>query len=322
MWHDIVAAALTSTWAIQESYLHGLLAAARSEDMTRRIKLPKVTGNVAVLPMYGVINQRASIWDEVFGGTSTQSLGASFVRAINDDRVGAVVFDVDSPGGTTAGVKELADLIHQGSQRKPVVAVANSQMASAAYWLGSQVGGKQLRLVASPGADVGSIGVFRMHQDVSEMLANDGVKVTFIQAGKFKTEANPFEPLSPEAAEFHQSQVDATYEQFVADVARGRGVAKSVARDGFGQGRMLHAAQAAEAGLVDRVATMGRVLEELGAGSSARITTAQSQQIEDELCLAWENCDELTLPTLPHVSVEAARLALKISLDKLSASPT
>lgn len=317
MWHDILAAALSQTWAIQENYLHTLLMQARQEvEVARRIKLPKVNGNVAVLPVYGVINQRASIWDELFGGTSTQSLGAAFVRAINEDKVGGVVLDIDSPGGTTAGVQELADLIHIGSQRKPVAAVANSQMASAAYWLGSQVGGRQLRLAASPGADVGSIGVFRMHQDVSEALAADGVKVTFIAAGKYKTEANPFEPLSLEAAEFHQSQVDATYAQFVADVARGRGVNKSVVKDGYGQGRMFHAAQAADLGLVDRVATLSRVLEELGAGTTARITTAQSQQLEDELCAAWDAGEECSLAPRPHVSLLARELEMKIRLDK------
>ena len=303
MWRDIISAALTTTWAISETYLHTLLMHAKVDEPTRRIKLPKVQGDVAIIPVYGVINQRASIWDELFGGTSTQGLSASFVRAINNEKVGAVVFDVDSPGGTTAGVEELSDLIWAGSQRKPVVAVANSQMASAAYWLGSQVGSKQLRLVASPGADVGSIGVFRMHEDMSEMLAADGIKVTFIQAGKYKTEANPYEPLSEEALAFHQTQVDAAYEKFVSAVSRGRGVAKSVAREGMGQGRMFHAAQAADLGLVDRVATLGRVLEELGAGTSGRITQAESQQIQDELCHAWEVGDETKLATTPFVCV-------------------
>lgn len=301
MWHEILTAALAQTWAISHTYLNALLTAARNEDVARRIKLPKVQGDVAIIPIYGPISQRASIWDELFGGTNTQGLQNAFVRAINNDKVGAVVFDVDSPGGTTAGVEELSDMIYQGSQRKPVVAVANSDMASAAYWLASQVGGKQLRLSASPGADVGSIGVFRMHQDVSEAMANDGVKVTFISAGRYKTEANPFEPLSKEALEHHQSQVDATYETFVAAVARGRGVNKSAVREGFGQGRMFHATQAAELGLVDRVATMGRVLEELGAGTSAKLTRAQSLQVEEELCAAWESEESLTLVELPPI---------------------
>jgi signal peptide peptidase SppA len=316
MWHDILATALTTTWAIREAVLQTMLSESRVEEPIRRIKLPKVSGNVAILPMYGVIQQRGSIWDQVFGGSSTQALGAAFVRAINDDRVGAVVFDVDSPGGTTAGVEELSDLIWTGSQRKPVVAVANSQMASAAYWLASQVGSKQLRLVASPGADAGSIGVFMMHQDVSEALANEGVKVSFIQAGKYKTETNPFEPLTDEAREHLQAQVDATYDTFVAQVARGRGVAKSVAREGFGQGRMFHAMQSAAMGLVDRVATMGRVLDELGAGSSARITVQQSEQVQDELCEAWDRGDVTAFHEEPDISIQSRKVWHRMSLDR------
>jgi ClpP class serine protease len=155
-----------------------------------------------------------------------------------------------------------------------------------------------------------------MHQDVSEMLAAEGVKMTFIKAGKFKTEGNPFEPLSEDALAFHQGQVDATYEQFVGAVARGRGVNKSAVREGMGQGRMMHAAQSAEMGLVDRVATLGRVLEELGAGSTAKLTRAQSQQVEEELCEAWESRDELHLFPLPHIDNRAKELRLKMRLDK------
>lgn len=155
-----------------------------------------------------------------------------------------------------------------------------------------------------------------MHEDVSGMLATSGVKVTFIQAGKYKTEANPYEPLTPEAAEFHQGQVDATYDKFVAAVARGRGVARSVVKDGFGQGRSVNAQQAAEMGLVDRVATLGRVLEELGAGTSSRITQAESNILQDELCHAWECGDDLTLKRVPHITIKAAQQRLKMLLDK------
>jgi ClpP class serine protease len=110
--------------------------------------------------------------------------------------------------------------------------------------------------------------------------------------------------------------VDATYEVFVAQVARGRGVAKSVVKEGFGQGRMYHAHQAAELGLVDRVATMGRVLDELGAGTSARITKAQSQTVEDELCHAWDSGDEVAFSVPLDISIESQRLRMRIALDK------
>jgi hypothetical protein len=68
--------------------------------------------------------------------------------------------------------------------------------------------------------------------------------------------------------------------------------------------------------LVDRVATLSRVLEELGAGSSARITQAESQVIQDELCHAWQCGDETALAAVPHMSVRAAKVAMKMTLDK------
>lgn len=320
MWHDVLSAALSETWVVNRSKLPGLLIQAKDVEIPRRIKLPKVSGSVAILPVYGVIHQRPSVWDEVFGGTSTQALGASFVRAMSDERIGAVVLDVDSPGGTVAGVEELSDLIWRWANeqgiRKPVVAIANSEMASAAYWISSQVGAKQLRLVASPGSHVGSIGIYVAHEDISDMLAADGIKVTLISAGEHKTEGNPFEPLSADARDHIQSQIDITYDTFVNHVARGRGVLKSHVKESFGGGRDFNAKQAADMGLVDRVATIGKVLQELGDGSIPKLTKAQSRAIEEDLCAAWGRQDEAFVPAAPHVSNRLRELRLRMRLDK------
>ena len=286
---ELFTAMATATWAIQEDALRAICSAIHAETIGAKSarKLPKVAGNVAVLPLHGVISQRSSIWQEVFGGTDTEGFGAAFTTAINSPKVGAVLLDVDSPGGTINGVPELADVVYRGSQIKPVAAIADTQMASAAYWVGSQVGGSRKRLAAAPSADVGSIGVFRVHEDISEMLAMDGIDVSFIAVPEFKTEANPYEPLSESARVHHMSQVQAAYDMFVGHVARGRGVNKSMVKDAFGKGRMFHAQQAAEMGLVDRVATLGTLLHETGA-SNAVVTTAQSNALSDELCHAWE----------------------------------
>ena len=116
------------------------------------------------------------------------------------------------------GIEELADLIYQARQETTVVAVANSQAASAAYWLGSQAG----KFVAAPGSDAGSIGCFRMHVDQSEAMRKAGRKITFIQTPEHKTEANPFEPLSADAYRHHLDQVEQSYSVFLEHAARGR----------------------------------------------------------------------------------------------------
>jgi ClpP class serine protease len=114
--------------------------------------------------------------------------------------------------------------------------------------------------VVTPGGEVGSIGVYGVHKDVSVAAEKQGMKVTFISAGPYKVEGNPFEPLSAEAQAYGQTLVDATYDTFIADVARGRGVKAAVVRGGYGQGRVVLAKDAVKEGMADRVATMDETL--------------------------------------------------------------
>lgn len=272
-------------WAIQESWLHRLSSRSAvgilepvnwltyHEIEARQGGVAKVNGTVVVLPVHGMISQRSSIWHEIFGGTSTDRLGAQFDAAMASDQVKGIVLDIDSPGGTTYGVAELADKIFAARGVKPVIAVANSLMASAAYWIGSAAD----KLMVSPGGDVGSIGVYLLHQDVSGALDADGVKMTLVSAGKYKVEANPFEPLSEDARQALQDSVDATYGDFVAAVARHRGVSSTTVRNGFGQGRVVRAKEAVAEGMADRVASLNKVLTEMGVQRTAS-TRAEAEE--------------------------------------------
>ncbi|WP_052688250.1 S49 family peptidase [Xanthomonas sp. MUS 060] len=101
-------------------------------------------------------------------------LGAALRQALADDTVSQILIDIDSPGGSVYGVAELADQIQSARSIKPVVAVANSLAASAAYWIGCAAG----ELYVTPGGEVGSIGVWQAHFDYSQALAADGVTPT------------------------------------------------------------------------------------------------------------------------------------------------
>ena len=126
------------------------------------------------------------------GGTSTDIFGAWFDEAMADKSVTSIVLDVDSPGGSVYGVSELARKIYQSRGKKPIIAVANSLMASAAYWIASAAD----EIHVSPGAEVGSIGVIAVHVDRSENNAKEGFNVSYITAGEYKAEGNPDAPLS------------------------------------------------------------------------------------------------------------------------------
>lgn len=296
------------TWVMTPTGLMNAIENARIGKKPTKTRMPRVDGNIAILPVFGPISQRNSIWSEIFGGTATESLSAAYLRAMNDDRVGGVVFDVDSPGGTIWGVETLSSDIHASRSQKPTIAIANSLAASAAYWIGSSAG----QFAAAPGADVGAIGAYRVHQDRSKQMDELGVSTTFLAAPEFKVEGNPFEALSAAAVEHHMRQVEMTYDAFNTAVARNRDVSPAAARENFGKGRLFKAEQAVEMGLVDRVATLPQILEEMGAarGGSSAISAQRSAAIQDSLCAAWESGQPGQVKRGPTRSIRRRRLSL------------
>ena len=226
-----------------------------------------------MLPLTGVIMHRANMFSEFSGGTSTEKFTAAFRQLVADPMIKAIVLDVDSPGGTVAGVEELASEIFKAREQKPIYAVANALAASAAYWIASSA----TELIVTPSGLVGSIGVYAAHQDISEFAKQAGVKVTLVSAGKYKTEGNEFEPLSDEARAALQARVDEYYGMFVKAVARNRGVSPSDVRGGFGEGRVVGAKQAVALGMADRVATLDETLARLGVSRMPQGMSAASE---------------------------------------------
>ena len=132
-----------------------------------------------ILPLSGVISQKQNMMTEYSGGTSTDVFGAWFDEAMADTSITSIVLDVDSPGGSVYGISELSRKIFNARGKKPIIAVANSLMASAAYWVASAAD----EIHVSPGGEVGSVGVIAVHTDRSENNAKEGFNVTYITAG-------------------------------------------------------------------------------------------------------------------------------------------
>lgn len=226
---------------------------------------------VAVIPIVGVIANRVQSL-----GAGTDEIGERLARAVQSRKVDAIVLDVDSPGGTITGVPELAEKVFQARKVKPVVAVANGLMASAAYWIGAAAE----EVVASPSSSVGSIGVFMIHEDLSGLLEKEGVVVTEFSAGRFKTEGAPWKPLTEDARAFFETRVAEVYDWFVRDVARFRGDSQANVRAGYGEGRVLAADAAVTAGLADRVGTLEETIARFAKGASPR-RGARAESVND-----------------------------------------
>jgi signal peptide peptidase SppA len=251
--------------------------AAGAPRAARRTAGTRAGGAVAVLPLTGLLTPRGSLISLLFGGGygGLQAFREAFREAIADPDVGAIVLDVDSPGGVVHLVPETAAEIWEARGTKPIVAVSNTLAASGAYWIASQAD----ELVVTPSGEVGSIGVYYLHESWAGWNEQAGIEPTYIYAGKYKTEGNPDEPLSDEAREAWQQDADDLYAMFLEGVAAGRGVSTETVRSEYGEGRTLLAERALAAGMVDRISTLETVVRELltptgGAGARTDSSTA------------------------------------------------
>lgn len=278
-------AGVLTRWSAGEPPTDEAMFQIQSERVLRDTRKQMAAANagsgIAVLPLYGVVTQRGNMVDDISGpgSTSTQQFTSALRQVLADDTVGQILIDIDSPGGSVYGVAELASEIVKARAQKPVVAVANSLSASAAYWIGCSAS----EYYVTPGGEVGSIGVWQAHFDYSKALEEEGVKTTLVSAGKFKVEGNPYVPLDPEAQAFMQSRVDDYYNAFIEAVAVGRGVSVDDVRNGMGEGRVLGADAALAQRMVDGIASFDDVLARMQAKVTGNAVRSQPQKRHSRL---------------------------------------
>ncbi|MBX7132602.1 MAG: S49 family peptidase [Fimbriimonadaceae bacterium] len=221
-----------------------------------------IVEGVAFIELSGPLLQRPS---SMSGGTSTIFARRQVRMAMVDDQVSEIVLLIDSPGGQSSGLGCLADDIRMAAQKKTTVAYLSSMCASAAYWVASQCSA----IVASPYAQVGSIGVYTLLVDDVEKWAKDGYSLTLISSGGIKGKWATGQPVDDELVEDAQREVDAVFGDFVAAVARGRGISTAQVKS-VGTGHCWRADEAIALGLVDATGTEDDVLSGLIAARAAR----------------------------------------------------
>jgi signal peptide peptidase SppA len=204
---------------------------------------------VAVIAVEGTLVQKGAWVGSSSGETSYEGLQVQIARAAKSQKVKAVVFEIDSFGGQVNGAFETANAIRALSKAKPTIAILTDYAYSAGYLLASQA--RQLIMPEFGGA--GSIGVVMMHADFSGMLEQDGIKVTFIHAGKHKVEGNPYQALPEGRRDKWQAEVETMRDRFAETVGLGRGKRMSKAAALKTEADTFGAADAVKLGLADAI---------------------------------------------------------------------
>jgi len=227
------------------------IGASRLEARTPAATKRTPTGNIGSFGFFGPVFHRPNFLSFLFGGTSIIEARRMLSELVDDSRVETILIEFDTPGGGVDGLIEFAAELREARQKKPIIGFINTMACSAGHWLAAQ----STELIITPSGDTGSVGVFMVHGDVSQMNERIGYKPTYIGTPRYKADGNPDTPLSDDTRKYLQSQVERVYEQFVADIVRGRGrgLTAETVRKTFGEGRTVDAAQAVQRKMVDRV---------------------------------------------------------------------
>jgi len=260
-------------WAMFEERFRGLLSMARQtnwqehvqlhgdEERTRldeRIKVfngGPAAGAVLVIPVTGILMKQRSSMTE---STSQVDLKRAIRAARQDGEVGAIVLDVESPGGTVSGTFEVVDELFAFAGEKPVIAFARDLMASAAYAIGSQA----TRVYANVNtALIGSIGTILELYDYSEAFQEMGVEAIPIATGALKSTGMIGAPVTDEQRAYLRDRVARLQESFDEAVQRGRGFSDEQLQ-AVRSGAVWAAKQAQQLGLIDGVKSFEEVIGE------------------------------------------------------------
>lgn len=266
---------------------------------------PKEKDALAVIPVYGPLTYRPDdgFLAFLFGSSSSyEAIRKQFRAALEDPAFKAIVFDIASPGGESAGLFDLVDEIYQARGQKPLYAVANETAYSAAYAIASAAD----RIFLPRTGGVGSVGVIAMHRDQSQWDEKLGFRYTPIYAGARKNDFSAHEPLTAEALALAQAQVDDLYGLFVETVARNRNLTTEAVR--ATQAGLFRGRAALTAGFADALKpwslAFNTIHHEIRRNGGARQMTIK-QQLEN---LLRENAEETVsaLAEIGYVPRESA----------------
>jgi protease-4 len=230
----------------------GFAAGVRVEEPVPRFREIVVQRGAArlVQDRIALITMRGLISGSIPGNVSesmVEDMRLALQQARDDNRVKAIVLEIDSPGGEVTAADQIYNAVTKARARKPVVVYMDSLAASGGYYVAC--GGKYL--MANETTITGSIGVIIQTLNYEQLFNKIGLASVVFKSGKFKDILNGARPMTPEERDLIQSFVMQTYDKFLGVVAHERGLPADMLRNTIADGRILSGKDALSNKLID-----------------------------------------------------------------------
>ncbi|UCC39145.1 MAG: signal peptide peptidase SppA [Candidatus Aminicenantes bacterium] len=207
---------------------------------------------VALIYGQGLIHSGESLSQTMGGATVSR-----WIRMARKDKsIAAVVFRVDSPGGSAVASDVIWREVFLTQKEKPIVVSMSDVAGSGGYWVSMAAH----KIIAQPQTLTGSIGVISGKFNMSNLYEKLGITAEKLTYGKRADFFSTFRSFTPEERREIKNEILWIYDQFLAKVAEGRNMSKEEV-DEIGKGRVWTGIQAKKQGLVDEIGGLSRALE-------------------------------------------------------------
>jgi protease-4 len=187
----------------------------------------------------------------------SDTIGAALRAAVRDDRIKAIVFRVNSPGGSAVASDAIwREVVLARESGKPVIVSMGNVAASGGYYVAMAAD----TIVAQPGTITGSIGVVVGKAVVNDLLDRVGVGLGSVAEGAHARMFSATKDFSDSEWERVNVSLDRIYDDFTAKAAEGRGLSQERVHE-LARGRVWTGADARDNGLVDELGGLDRALD-------------------------------------------------------------
>lgn len=245
-----------------KEYLKDLLKVEKAKDVRMAsikdmtsvpfVKESKSKDVIAILYAEGSINNGSGK-----DGITDKRYVKEIEKLKDNDKVKAVVFRVNSPGGSAYASEQIWKAITDLKAKKPVVVSMGDYAASGGYYIACNAS----KIIAQPNTLTGSIGIFGMFPNVEGLTKKVGLSFDNVKTNKFADFGDATRPMRPEEKVILQQYIEHGYDLFLTRCSEGRNIPKD-SLDHIAQGRVWTGNQALKIGLVDALGNIDTAIQE------------------------------------------------------------